>query len=123
MFTGLLLTIAFGGLVLERILSRHKSKSHKFTWFHYSIFLSYPVAITALLVYALDARLLLVFVAAAIFGAAAEWSMGYFYNDIVGQKLWVYKKYSIGTYTSWLALPLWGVAGVLFAVLTSSLLR
>lgn len=119
--TALIILIAVS-IISERILRSHKKRHAKFTWRHYLFYVSFPLSVSAFIIYSYDNRLALVFVGSMVLGTVFEWLLGYYYHDIVGQKLWTYKKYAISGYTSWLAMPLWGFAGVLFAVASQLIL-
>lgn len=58
-----------------------------------------------------------VYLVFALVGTFLEWIIGFMYRQIVGEKLWSYHRYAIAEYTSFLSIPIWGLAGVLFWVL------
>ncbi len=60
------------------------------------------------------------FVASSVVGFILEYGTGLMYHKTLNRRLWTYGKYSIGGYTSLLTFPMWGVAGVVFWLLSRS---
>lgn len=56
----------------------------------------------------------LLWLAYSLCGTCFEYLLGFFYEKIIGRKLWVYQKYSVNGYTSLLSIPLWGFGGFIF---------
>jgi uncharacterized membrane protein len=121
---GYLLFIIVLAAITERFLRNPKAKSRKnFSLFRYLLFLSVPLACSALIIYERGRGYLTIFIISILLGTVSEWLLGYYYEKIVGHKLWVYKRGHINGYTSWLIMPVWGFTGVLFALLTAAVLK
>jgi len=118
----LLIFIVFlGGMLVEALVkrafflfSKDHYKTHHFSWSKYLAYILYPIVLTIYLHFKLDKSLLGIFLGFSLFGLIGEWTLGFVYHKLMGQRLWTYHKYSIGKYTSFLVLPLWGGAGVIF---------
>jgi len=116
------ISIVIGGVVLEVVilhtfffLTKRKAETKKFSVIRYLYLLSFPLLATYILFFRTDERLLKVFIFFSIFGAVIEWLVGFFYHKVVGQKLWTYHYFPwFNSYTSWMSMPLWGLAGVMF---------
>lgn len=113
-----------GGVILEvtvlhlyyELILRTKRPT-RFSWVRYGFLLLVPIISVALIAVREGVVVLNVFVAASLLGAVFEWLIGFFYDTIVGARLWTYHQFGITKYTSLLSLPLWGLAGVLFWLL------
>ena len=99
------------------------AKRKHFSWDRYLIFATFPLAMSALIIYGLGAPYSIVFAVSAIIGTFCEWLLGHYYFRIVGEKLWKYKRLNITEYVSLLTLPIWGFAGLLFAFLGQIIIR
>lgn len=115
---GVLLEIIFAKLYYKLLKSRYKE--HHFYFGRYIFFLSFPALAFFLVTNQLGFSPLVVFLVFAFLGTLLEGLVGYSYYLIVGQRLWTYKKYSIGGYTSFLATPIWGLLGILTWLLAKS---
>lgn len=120
----LFLFLVVGGVILELIIknlylffTKKEINQHRFSFLRYLFLLLFPLVATLVIILRTDKKLLLVFFTFSFMGAFIEWLIGFFYHKIVGQRLWRYYHYSLSGYTSWLSLPLWGLAGVLFWLL------
>lgn len=120
----LFLFLVIGGVVLEEITERlyfkftkKKFKEHHFSFSRYFYLLLFPILGTIIIIQKNSSRLLIVFLTFSLIGTLLEWLIGFFYHKIVGQRLWTYHRFSLTGYTSWLCLPLWGLAGILFWLL------
>ena len=51
----------------------------------------------------------------------AEYIFGFLFHKTLGQKLWVYRKGAVDGYTSLLAIPFWGMAGIIFLAIAKVL--
>lgn len=119
-----LFLIIFGFLFESFIFQTHylltgkKFKTYHYSFGRYFYYLIIPFSAVAFaLIATSDINLLLVFFTFSLLGTALEWLAGFAYQMIVGQKLWTYHRHSIGGYTSFLSVPLWGIGGVLFWLL------
>lgn len=52
-----------------------------------------------------------------------EWLVGFSYRVIMGENMWTYHRLELYGFTSFLSLPLWGLIGVVFLLLTQILAR
>lgn len=118
--------------ILESYLSRRyyatKSwwfrhvKLHHFSAVRYLFFFGIPFATIAAYVFVhFNWSYIVVYMVFAAVGTALEWMIGYAYHGVVGQRLWTYHTYSIYGYTSFLSVPIWGFAGILFWSLSERL--
>ena len=89
-------------------------KEHHFTWGKYLYYLLFPLLTFGVSIYENGWNVVQVFLIFAFLGTFLEWMVGFTYHKIVGVRLWTYHKYSITRYTSFLSIPLWGFAGILF---------
>lgn len=123
----LFLGLIIGGVLIEALISqlhfyitkKHFKKYH-FSAGRYIFLLLFPLAATLFLASRVGFKLINVFIAFAIVGPLIEWLIGFSYEMVVGHKLWSYYRYNINSYTSFLAIPLWGLAGVLFWLLAQA---
>ncbi len=53
-----------------------------------------------------------------LLGFILEGLLGWIYHKTLGERFWKYDRYTIGGHTSFLTLPLWGLAGVMFFLLS-----
>lgn len=120
----LFLFLVVGGVVLEAIveklyfsITKKKFKEHHFSFSRYFYLLLFPILATIVIIQRNTSTLFTVFLTFSLIGTFLEWLIGFFYHKIVGQRLWTYHRYSWSGYTSWLSMPLWGLAGVLFWLL------
>jgi hypothetical protein len=88
----------------------------EFRWSEYSALLAAPTLVVLAQAYLLDIKILYLYVVSAVVGFVLEYSLGYTYHKVLNRKLWIYdsESYAVCGYTSWLTLPMWGIAGVLF---------
>ncbi|MBN1162387.1 hypothetical protein JXA34_01430 [Patescibacteria group bacterium] len=89
-------------------------KSHEFTFGKYIYFLILPIIVIIYSVSEFEFNYLGVFLSFMFLGTLAEWLIGFFYHKLMGHRLWTYNKFSITKYTSFLSMPLWGLAGLIF---------
>ena len=115
MFEFVLATSGF--VVCMFLVAKYGPHLHSFRLPNYLLILALPTLAVLILAVLVDIRVVWVYVASALLGTAGEYSFGRMYHVMMGVRLWKYWKYSIGGYTSWLVMPLWGCAGVLFYVL------
>lgn len=118
-----LLMVVFGFLIeaffsqTHFFLTKKHYKKYHYSFSRYLILLSLPIISTIFIYGIVGVTVLNVFVIFALAGTFLEWLVGFCFHMVVGQKLWTYNKYNIGTYTSYLSIPLWGIAGVFFYLL------
>ncbi len=96
-------------------------KVRRFRWSEYFALLALPVASSLGLIYFYGIKILYYFLLSMIVGFVLEYFLGLAYHKTLNHRLWVYKKFSLNGYTSWLALPLWGIFGIVFLLLSKSI--
>jgi uncharacterized membrane protein len=94
--------------------SRYGRKTKKFKWSEYWLLLAAPLLCCASLLYWFGIKILYLFLVSMIIGIFLEYILGYGYHMTLNKRLWTYSRYSLNGYTSWLVLPMWGIAGVAF---------
>jgi uncharacterized membrane protein len=99
----------------------HGRKTKKFKWSEYFLLISVPVVSSLSFSLIYGVRILYFFVISSIIGFLLEYILGFFYHKTLNRRLWTYGKYNVGGYTSILTFPLWGVAGMLFWVLSKQI--
>jgi uncharacterized membrane protein len=116
--------LILSGVILEEIaqklyfrITKKKFKEHHFSLSRYVYLLLFPILAVFVITQSAGTHLFNIFIIFSLVGTLLEWLIGFFYHQIVGQRLWTYHRYSINGYTSLLSLPLWGLAGVLFWLL------
>ncbi|NCN82752.1 MAG: hypothetical protein GW947_02180 [Candidatus Pacebacteria bacterium] len=118
------LSMVVGGVVFEAAtqqlyfkLSGKKIRIYHFSWSKYFYLLLPTFLAVGIYISKFGSSLMTVYLFFALVGTFLEWTIGYFYHQIMGQRLWSYHRYSLGGYTSLLSIPLWGMAGILFWLL------
>lgn len=117
-------SLVVGGVLIEVFISqcyyfftkKHYKKYH-YSWGRYFYLLLFPFLAMLFIFSHVGFKVVNVFFAFAIIGLFLEWVAGFAFHKIVGKRLWTYSQYDINKYTSLLAIPLWGVVGVLFWLL------
>ena len=98
----------------------HKIK--RFRWSEYIILLVVPVIGCLGLSYVYGIKIIYLFALSAIVGFTLEYSLGFAYHKTLNKHLWYYNRLSVGDgYTSLLTFPMWGVAGVVFWLLSQGI--
>lgn len=114
------------GVGIEIILSKIYFRSHgkhqvvHFKLSRYFFLFLTPFLGVVLMSYIADSSVWKFFFIFMILGTILEYCVGYSYQKVVGQRLWKYNKYSLGGHTSLLAVPLWGLCGVLVYLLVNA---
>ena len=106
------------GIYLSYLYGR---KTKKFSITEYFLLLSSPILCCLSLTYFYGIKILYLFFASSIVGFILEYSIGLAYYKTLNKRLWTYDKYNVGGFTSLLTFPMWGVAGVVFWLLSHSL--
>lgn len=114
------LFIIIFGVGLEVLFSekyfKHRLVHFKFS--RYLFLLSIPFVGVFVFTYILGFSIIKWFIIFALVGTILEYCIGYSYYKVVGKNLWTYNKYSINGHTSYLAIPLWGLGGVLLYLMS-----
>ena len=121
----IVMCLVIGGVLLEVLISqahylvtkKHIKKYH-FSFSRYFFLLLFPLIAAALVALQVGPTLFKIFIAFALVGTFFEWLIGFSYHMVVGQRLWTYHRLGLNGYTSILSIPLWGLAGALFYLLT-----
>ncbi|OGI76263.1 hypothetical protein A3C57_00150 [Candidatus Nomurabacteria bacterium RIFCSPHIGHO2_02_FULL_33_12] len=99
-------------------------KKHQIVHFKFSRYLfliSIPLLAVLVMSFTVSLSILKYFLIFAVLGTILEYCIGYSYKTVVGQRLWMYNKYSIAGHTSLLAIPLWGLCGALIYLLSKAI--
>jgi hypothetical protein len=99
------------GMFLAYLYGR---KTKQFRWREYFALIGAPVIGCLGLSYYYGPSVIYFFFASSVVGFLMEYLIGRAYHKTLNSRLWTYGKYHVGGYTSLLALPMWGVAGVVF---------
>lgn len=102
------------------VVARFGPHLHVFKLWNYSIMLMLPTVAVLILLHLEGLKILYVFIGSMLLGTFAEYAFGKMYHIMMGSRLWLYRRYSLGGYTSLLVTPLWGYAGVLFYIFALS---
>lgn len=89
-------------------------KTRRFRWSEYFALISAPTLGALAFSYFYGIGVFYLFALSCLVGFALEYSIGKAYHKTLNRRLWTYGKYSVGGYTSLLTFPMWGVAGVVF---------
>ena len=116
LFLFLLLTLLgfYGSFIYGR-------KTKKFRWSEYIALLIIPILCSFSLIYLFGIKIIWLFIASSIIGFMLEYILGLAYHKTLNRRLREYDVSSLGGYTSWLALPIWGAAGVLFWMVSKTI--
>lgn len=90
----------------------HKTK--RFRWGEYIAIIIWPILCVVAMAILIDYRALILFIVSSFIGFMLEWFIGFIYFKVLNKRLWKYKRFSVGGHTSFLSIPMWGVAGVIF---------
>ncbi len=107
----LFVIVSFVGFYLAWLYGK---KTTKFRWSEYFAIITIPIIFIVFLIAYYDLAILKMFVASAIIGFIAEGFIGFIYDKTLNKRLWTYNRLSVKGYTSYLSIPLWGIAGVVF---------
>ena len=124
----LYLTFIIGGVLLEEIFAKlyyhftkKKLRTNHFFFGRYLFLLIFPLLGTILIINLHGWSLFKIFITFLILGPILEWLVGFTYYQIVGARLWTYRQFSYKGHISLLVAPLWGMAGVLFYLISKKL--
>lgn len=110
-FWWLFIGVSIVGFFLAYLYGR---KTTDFRWSEYLAMIAAPLVFIVVASIYLDKRIFSMFLISSAIGFLAEGIIGFTYDKILGKRLWTYNRLSVGGYTSYLSIPLWGVAGVIF---------
>ncbi len=103
--------VSFVGYYLAYLYGR---KTTVFRWGEYMAIILAPTAFIVFLSFYYSFAIFKMFIVSAIVGFLAEWFFGFIYHKVLNKRLWTYNRLSIKGYTSFLSIPAWGIAGVVF---------
>jgi len=89
-------------------------KTKVFKWREYFAILICPLLFIVALAYFVDIKILSMFLISSFVGFAMEYGAGLVYHKTLNRRLWTYGRLSLHGYTSPLSIPLWGIVGVGF---------
>lgn len=89
-------------------------KTKRFRWSEYIATLFIPTLFIFIQAHYIGVQILYLFFVSCVAGFLLEYIVGLTYHKTLNQRLWTYKRLSVGGYTSLLSIPIWGVAGVVF---------
>ncbi len=113
-----LLLVSLVGMYFASLYGR---RIKRFRWVEYVLLLATPIVASLSLSYSYGVKIFYLFIASAIVGFILEYALGRIYHITLNRRLWFYQKYNVaGGYTSYLTIPIWGVAGIIFWLLSQS---
>ena len=112
-----LLIISFIGACIAYFYGR---KTNHFKWSEYLLLLCAPIGASIYLMGVHGVQLFYLFAISALIGFCLEYTLGFFYHKVLGERLWTYGKHNVGGYSSLLTFPMWGVAGIVFWLIAKS---
>ncbi|MCX6759419.1 MAG: hypothetical protein NT012_02555 [Candidatus Nealsonbacteria bacterium] len=115
LFWYIFLILSFIGFYLAYLYGK---KTTEFRWSEYIAIIIIPILFIVFLILYYDFAILKLFIVSASIGFAAEGLIGFVYDKVLNRRLWTYNRLSIKGYTSYLSIPLWGIAGVIFWFIT-----
>lgn len=108
----LCVSVSLFGFFLAFLYGR-KTKNFKISEY-LAILVGRPLIGVCLLIYIYGIRILMLFLESSIVGFIFEYLFGAIYHKVLNKRLWNYYRFSLNGYTSFLSLPLWGIAGIVF---------
>ncbi|MCI0566508.1 hypothetical protein L0Y46_04935 [bacterium] len=103
--------MSFLGFVLAYFYGR---KTKEFRFREYIAIIAAPILCIGAYAYYIDARILFLFLGSSMVGFILEYALGLTYHKTLNKRLWTYGRLSVDGYTSFLSIPVWGIAGVVF---------
>ncbi|HRY31053.1 MAG TPA: hypothetical protein P5328_01550 [Candidatus Paceibacterota bacterium] len=97
-------------------------RTTKFYWREYFALIIIPIISTIYLTKYFGPKLLTFYVISSLIGFILEYGLGLAYHKAINYKLWRYHKdeFSISGYTSLLTIPIWGIGGVVFFLISKA---
>jgi len=103
--------LTFIGFYLSYLYGK---KTTRFRWSEYIAIIILPLLFITFLIVYYNFAILKMFLLSAVIGFLGEGLIGFVYDKTLNKRLWTYNRFSVKGYTSYLSIPLWGIAGVLF---------
>lgn len=111
LFWYIFILISFIGAYLAYLYGR---KTTKFRWKEYLAIIIGPILFVIFLAFYYNFAILKLFLVSSVVGFIGEYIFGFVYDKVLNKRLWTYNRLSIEGYTSYLSIPAWGIAGVMF---------
>jgi hypothetical protein len=112
------LIITIGGSFLVAKTAGRLFHDHKFRPSRYFLLILSPLIASIVAYDRVGVEILYLFVIVGFLGFILEYGTGKVYSIVVGRRLWRYYRDNLNENTSWLSMPLWGFAGILFFLLS-----
>jgi len=92
-------------------------KTRAWKWSEYVLMTLGPL-VGLFLFYLVDSwKAVAFFLGSCVIGFLGELIIGFLFEKTLGRKIWEHKKMSVRGHTSWLVIPFWGMAGLMFLAL------
>lgn len=106
------------GWYVAWVWGRH---TRTFRWSEYFMYLAGPFIAVGLIAIKYGPGIYVLFISSALVGFTVEYVLGSTWHAVQNERLWHYKKHSLKGYSSYLMIPLYGVAGVAYFLLANLL--
>lgn len=113
----ILLVLSIIGVFVAYLFGR---KTKRFKWSEYISLIFVPVAGSLSLTYFYGKQVIYYFLICSVVGFLLEYIIGLAYHKTLNRRLWTYGRFSVQGYTSLLTFPMWGVAGIVFWLVSRS---
>ena len=111
----------FGCLVSWYLAYLYGRSTKEFRWREYIALITVPVVGSLAFALYFGVQIIYFFLLSCVLGLIFEYLFWLAYHKTLNRRLWTYGRFSIkGRYTSFLSLPMWGVAGVIFFLVSKS---
>lgn len=116
----IILSLVFGlvsllGFYLAYLYGR---KTKIFKWSEYLAIIILPIFCIIALAFIVDFKIFILFGISSLVGSLGEYTLGFVYHKTLNKRLWTYERLSFDGYSSLLITPVWGIAGVVFWLLS-----
>ena len=112
------LVVCFLGFYLAYLYGH---KTRRFRWREYFALIFLPIGCVVYLAISVNILILNMFLVSAFVGFLLEYIIGLAYHKSLNKRLWKYHKFSVDGYTSLLSIPIWGIGGVVFWLISEML--
>ena len=120
-FLLLSLVFAFVSSLGFYLAYKYGYRARKFKLKNYVLMMIAPTACCLALTFFFCWRIIELFFYSAVVGTVLEYGVGVVFQKIFHRNLWTYERFSIGGHTSYLSIPIWGVAGIVFWLLAKTI--
>lgn len=108
--------------IVKLFFNKKLKTSHPYHIFSKIVILSVPLLGLVMLVWNSEWGYVRLFMASAVIGTLLEYLLGVFLMHIRGSEVWTYHFLPLGRYTSWISIPYWGGAGLVFFYIATQVL-